>query len=200
MTALRVAIVGFGKIARDQHVPAIAATDGVTLAAVASPSLAAGPAAFRNAGGVAARRSADRCRCCVHAAAGAARAGGGGARGRQACDAGKAAGREPPAKRECQVANSVRPARDAAAIRESSSLTLAPGGFSSITCLPAASAAAACERRTCGGVHTATASIGGPRATTPPALRNAAGPAARCWGLATAASVTPSVAAMAGTC
>ena len=36
MTALRVAIVGFGKIARDQHVPAIAATDGVTLAAVAT--------------------------------------------------------------------------------------------------------------------------------------------------------------------
>ena len=36
MTALRIAIVGFGKIARDQHVPAIAATDGVTLAAVAS--------------------------------------------------------------------------------------------------------------------------------------------------------------------
>src|SRR6202048_417010 len=36
MTALRVAIVGFGKIARDQHVPAIAATDGVTLAAIAS--------------------------------------------------------------------------------------------------------------------------------------------------------------------
>ena len=38
MTALRVAIVGFGKIARDQHVHAIAATDGVTLAAVASPN------------------------------------------------------------------------------------------------------------------------------------------------------------------
>ncbi len=36
MTDLRVAIVGFGKIARDQHVPAIAATDGVTLTAVAS--------------------------------------------------------------------------------------------------------------------------------------------------------------------
>jgi D-galactose 1-dehydrogenase len=36
MTALRLAIVGFGKIARDQHVPAIAATSGVTLAAVAS--------------------------------------------------------------------------------------------------------------------------------------------------------------------
>ncbi|WP_315741763.1 MULTISPECIES: Gfo/Idh/MocA family oxidoreductase [unclassified Bradyrhizobium] len=36
MGELRVAIVGFGKIARDQHVPAIAATDGVTLAAVAS--------------------------------------------------------------------------------------------------------------------------------------------------------------------
>ena len=36
MNPLRVAIVGFGKIARDQHVPAIAATDGVELAAVAS--------------------------------------------------------------------------------------------------------------------------------------------------------------------
>ena len=34
---LRVAIVGAGKIAHDQHVPAIAATDGVTLAAVADP-------------------------------------------------------------------------------------------------------------------------------------------------------------------
>jgi len=37
---LRVAIVGFGKIAHDQHVPAIAATDGVTLAAVADPRAA----------------------------------------------------------------------------------------------------------------------------------------------------------------
>lgn len=36
MSPLQIAIVGFGKIARDQHVPAIAATDGVTLAAVAS--------------------------------------------------------------------------------------------------------------------------------------------------------------------
>jgi D-galactose 1-dehydrogenase len=35
MTALRVTIVGFGKIARDQHVPAIAATDagGLPIAA-----------------------------------------------------------------------------------------------------------------------------------------------------------------------
>jgi D-galactose 1-dehydrogenase len=33
---LRIAIVGFGKIARDQHVPAIAATTGATLVAVAS--------------------------------------------------------------------------------------------------------------------------------------------------------------------
>ena len=38
MTALRLAIVGLGKVARDQHVPAIAATDGVTLAAIASRS------------------------------------------------------------------------------------------------------------------------------------------------------------------
>src|SRR4051812_25806919 len=34
--SLRVAIVGLGKIARDQHIPAIAATGGVELAAVAS--------------------------------------------------------------------------------------------------------------------------------------------------------------------
>jgi len=37
MTALRLAIVGLGKIARDQHIPAIAATDGVTLVAAADP-------------------------------------------------------------------------------------------------------------------------------------------------------------------
>jgi len=38
VSELRLAIVGFGKIAHDQHVPAIAATDGVTLVAVADPS------------------------------------------------------------------------------------------------------------------------------------------------------------------
>jgi len=37
MKPLRLAIVGFGKIARDQHVPAISATEGVELAAVADP-------------------------------------------------------------------------------------------------------------------------------------------------------------------
>ncbi|GLR84342.1 Gfo/Idh/MocA family protein [Bradyrhizobium iriomotense] len=36
MTELRIAIVGFGKIARDQHVAAIAATPGATLSAIAS--------------------------------------------------------------------------------------------------------------------------------------------------------------------
>lgn len=36
MTTFRIAIVGFGKIARDQHVGAIAATPGATLVAVAS--------------------------------------------------------------------------------------------------------------------------------------------------------------------
>src|SRR5215510_6090656 len=36
MKDIRVAIVGFGKIARDQHVPAIKAVPGITLAAVAS--------------------------------------------------------------------------------------------------------------------------------------------------------------------
>jgi D-galactose 1-dehydrogenase len=38
MNDLRIAIVGFGKIARDQHLPAIAATAGLTLAAVADPN------------------------------------------------------------------------------------------------------------------------------------------------------------------
>ncbi|MGY8664004.1 Gfo/Idh/MocA family oxidoreductase [Bradyrhizobium sp. UFLA05-109] len=36
MTELRIAIVGFGKIARDQHVAAIAATPGTSLVAIAS--------------------------------------------------------------------------------------------------------------------------------------------------------------------
>ncbi len=34
--SLKIGLVGLGKIARDQHLPAIAATDGVTLAAIAS--------------------------------------------------------------------------------------------------------------------------------------------------------------------
>jgi D-galactose 1-dehydrogenase len=40
VTAIRIAIVGFGKIARDQHVGAIAATPGAVLAAVASRNAA----------------------------------------------------------------------------------------------------------------------------------------------------------------
>ncbi|MGI6246963.1 MAG: Gfo/Idh/MocA family protein [Pseudochelatococcus sp.] len=36
MSPIRLAIVGLGKIARDQHLPAIAATDGIELVAVAS--------------------------------------------------------------------------------------------------------------------------------------------------------------------
>ena len=38
VTSIRLAIVGLGKIARDQHIPAIAATDGIELAAIASPN------------------------------------------------------------------------------------------------------------------------------------------------------------------
>ena len=38
MTAIRVAIVGAGKIARDQHIPTLAATEGVELVAVADPN------------------------------------------------------------------------------------------------------------------------------------------------------------------
>jgi len=40
MTAIRLALVGLGKIARDQHIPAIAATDGIELVAVASRNAA----------------------------------------------------------------------------------------------------------------------------------------------------------------
>ena len=36
VTAIRLAIVGLGKIARDQHIPAIAGTEGIGLAAIAS--------------------------------------------------------------------------------------------------------------------------------------------------------------------
>ena len=42
------------------------------------------------------------------------------------------------------------------------SLTVAPGGFSSMTCLRASSASRACALRTCGGVQSVTASISGP--------------------------------------
>src|SRR6266481_2064152 len=40
VSELRIAIVGFGKIARTQHVPAIAATEGATLVAIADPNAA----------------------------------------------------------------------------------------------------------------------------------------------------------------
>lgn len=36
MTAIRLAIVGFGKIAKDQHIAAIAGTDGIELTAIVS--------------------------------------------------------------------------------------------------------------------------------------------------------------------
>ena len=54
------------------------------------------------------------------------------------------AGSTAGANRECQVANSVRCAARAAVRSGVISATVAPGGFSSITCLPAASAIAAC--------------------------------------------------------
>lgn len=38
MSPLRIAIVGYGKIARDRHVPAITATEGAVLSAIADPS------------------------------------------------------------------------------------------------------------------------------------------------------------------
>ena len=36
MSPIRVAIVGLGKIARDQHIPAIAGTSGIELTAIVS--------------------------------------------------------------------------------------------------------------------------------------------------------------------
>ena len=38
MSPLRIAIIGFGKIARDRHVPAIAVTEGVELTAIVDPN------------------------------------------------------------------------------------------------------------------------------------------------------------------
>ena len=38
MTAIRLAIVGLGKIARDRHVAAISGTDGIELAAIVDPN------------------------------------------------------------------------------------------------------------------------------------------------------------------
>jgi len=38
VTTIRLAIVGFGKIAGDQHIPAISGTDGIELAAIADPN------------------------------------------------------------------------------------------------------------------------------------------------------------------
>ena len=38
MTNLRLAIVGFGKIATTRHVPAISGTSGVEMVAIADPS------------------------------------------------------------------------------------------------------------------------------------------------------------------
>jgi len=46
LSDIRLAIVGFGKIARDQHVPAIAATAGIELAAVVGPTSLSGVAHF----------------------------------------------------------------------------------------------------------------------------------------------------------
>jgi D-galactose 1-dehydrogenase len=40
VTTLRVAVVGLGKIARDQHIPAITATEGIELAATVDPGTA----------------------------------------------------------------------------------------------------------------------------------------------------------------
>jgi len=38
VTTIRIAIAGLGKIARDQHIPAISGTDGIELAAIADPN------------------------------------------------------------------------------------------------------------------------------------------------------------------
>ena len=51
MTKLKLAIVGLGKIARDQHLPALAASDAFELVGVASPHNAlAGVPSFKDLG------------------------------------------------------------------------------------------------------------------------------------------------------
>ena len=91
----------------------------------------------------------------------------------------------------------MRSASCAVAISGSSSATPVPGGFSSITCLPAASAAAAWARRTCGGVQSETASIGGPFSSRFLEVAKCGTPGSDALRLATAASVAPAVAAIA---
>ncbi|MEY9415575.1 hypothetical protein ABIF99_008514 [Bradyrhizobium japonicum] len=91
-------------------------------------------------------------------------------------------------------------ASSAIAISGSSSATPVPGGFSSITCLPAASATAAWARRTCGGVQSETASIGGPFSSNSSMVAKCGTPGSDALRLATAASVAPVVAAIAPTC
>ena len=110
------------------------------------------------------------------------------------------AGSTAGAKRECQAANSVLAEACAAATSGANSLTVAPGGFSNSTCLPAVSAAAARAPRTCGGVHSATASISGPCSSRSSSVAKWAIPPGAALRLATAASLMPVVFAMAGTC
>ena len=89
-----IAIIGVGKIARDQHLPVIAKNPRFRLAGVVSHSGAqvAGVPTFV-AAGEALRRAARSRRCGhLHAADRAPRPGARGARRGQACDAGKAAG------------------------------------------------------------------------------------------------------------
>jgi hypothetical protein len=67
------------------------------------------------------------------------------------------AGSTPGAQRECHDANRLQLFCRASSTSTAISETLAPGGFSSITCLPAVSAAFAWAKRTCGGAHKDTA-------------------------------------------
>ena len=84
MTTIRLAIVGLGKIARDQHIPAIAGTDGIELAAIASRNAShRRHRAFRDARSICSPtrptsmplRSARRPRCASAQAAAALKAG-----------------------------------------------------------------------------------------------------------------------------
>ena len=125
MTTLRLAIVGFGKIARDQHVPAIAADRRRRARCGGQPEcIASRCAAFHVPGGPAARGTACRRRRSVHAAAGARRPGCDGACGRQARPARKAAGRE---RRRTRSADRIGVARRTDLVRDLA-LALRAGG------------------------------------------------------------------------
>jgi hypothetical protein len=97
---LKTGLLGIGKIARDQHIPALAADSRFELVACASRNATVdGVANFPDLASMLAGRTGPGLRFHLHTAAGALRRGDDGATAVQACDAGKAAHRHHAADR-----------------------------------------------------------------------------------------------------